>query len=321
MALNRGVTSGIPRHLCALSPPCHQLLAHRLIPLPLALTMNQSTQNRSVNHRFSRAISWLAPASIGLMAATTGMAILDGTLIRQPMTAHWFTGQPAVAQPQPQPRLRWTPKPDRGNAQGTLSGGRRGQESATCGSAPNSTRLTLLVPAGRESLLTTAAQPTLAWQLATPKPTSLRFILSDVNRPTPIYTQTLTATTTGIQSVTLPRSVSLINEQTYRWTVIVTCPEGQKSEIYARSFIRRTSREFLGQQLSQRLGQTSVLERSAVFAEHGIWYDAIGLLLTAQMEAPSAEPNGPAAALAMLLQQAVPSVAPFTNGQLANGQR
>ncbi len=222
-----------------------------------------------------------------LLALVGGLTIADVVSTR-PVDLRGPIGlgaAPAVAQSPPaQARIRWTPKPERGNAKGTLSGGRRGQSLASCGSDAKATRLTLLVPEGRESLVTTAAHPTFAWQIATHQPTTLQFILSDMSRPTPIYTQTLQAQTTTIQQVTLPDSVVLANDMNYRWTVLVTCPAGQKSEIYARSFIRKTSGEFLGEQLHQKSAVTQAL----IFAENGIWYDAIGQLLTAKLSIVSA---------------------------------
>ncbi|NJR70946.1 MAG: DUF928 domain-containing protein [Synechococcales cyanobacterium CRU_2_2] len=269
-------------------------------------------------HTFRRSIARVAQASFSLIAVVGGMAIADSSLTRQPLTADSLLGQPAAAQtqnqvqnqapdPSPaQPRVRWTPKQERGNAKGTLSGGRRGQESAACDPAATSTRLTLLVPPGRESLVTTDPQPTLSWQIATQQPTTLRFILSDINQPTPLHTQSLSATATGIQSVKLPNSVSLADGQTYRWTVVVNCPDGQKSEIYARSFIRKTSGESFTQQLSQK----SAVGRAAVFAENGIWYDALGQLLQAQEKVSRHDSQSPAAALSALLEQALPDSAP-----------
>ena len=242
----------------------------------------------------------MVTAALSLIATSMSLAIADHILTGQFPSRPSILGQPAAAQ---QKRLRWTPRPERGNATGTLSGGKRGQESAQCGPATRATRLTLLVPRGRESLVTTQSQPTVSWQITTQKPTTLSFILSDIQRPTPIYTQTLNASATGIQSVTLPNPVRLADGQTYRWTVLVNCPDGQKSEIYARSFIRKISGESLGQQFTHK----STLDQAAIFAENGIWYDALGHLLKAQMETPSAHNRGAAAALSMLLEQAIPS--------------
>jgi hypothetical protein len=238
------------------------------------------------------------------LALVAGLTIADaiGSDLGAPIG---FGAAPALAQSAPAPsRIRWMPKQERGNAKGTLSGGRRGQSLASCGSDAKATRLTLLVPEGRESLVTTAAHPTLAWQLATYQPTTLQFILSDVSRPTPIYTQTLQAQSTAIQQVTLPESVALANDTNYRWTVLVTCPSGQKSEIYARSFIRKTSGEFLAEQLRQK----TAVSQALIFAENGIWYDAIGQLLTAKLSAQSTQPGPPKdldQTLSALLSQAV----------------
>ncbi len=269
--------------------------------------MNQSNQTQPTQHHPNPPV-WMAQVVLSLITTTMGLAIADSLLTGQPLSSQSITGRPAAAQ---QPRLRWTPRPERGNATGTLSGGKRGQESARCGPAASATRLSLLVPTGRESLITTQAQPTLSWQITTQKPTNLSFILSDIQQPTPIYTKTLSASATGIQSVTLPSSVSLANGQTYRWTVLVNCPDGQKSEIYARSFISKTSGESLGKQMSQR----SALDQAAIFAEKGIWYDALGQLLKAQTESLSANTSAnnksSAAALSMLLEQAVPGVVPI----------
>jgi hypothetical protein len=238
-----------------------------------------------------------------ILALVGGLTIADAVGPAGSLGPIGFGSAPAMAQ-SASPRIRWTPKQERGNAKGTLSGGRRGQSLASCGSDAKATRLTLLVPEGRESLVTTAAHPTLSWQIATTQPTTIQFILSDVSRPTPIYTQTLQAQTTTLQQVTLPESVTLANDTNYRWTVLVACPAGQKSEIYARSFIRKTSGEFLAEQLRQK----SAVSQAMIFAENGIWYDAIGQLLTAKRSAQSSQSRPQQdldQALSALLSQAV----------------
>jgi hypothetical protein len=197
-------------------------------------------------------------------------------------------------------RVRWTPKPERGNAQGTLSGGRRGGEIMACGSQANDSSLRLLVPAGRESLLTTQAQPTLAWQVKTQQPVEMELIVSDVTQANPIFTQRLTASQTEMIQVKLPADAALDLSKQYRWTVVAHCPTGQKAEIYSRSFIRRVSRESLGQQPGDTQSQAP-LELAMVSAQQGIWYDALAHLL----ESPGQLANGtPTGALAELLGQA-----------------
>lgn len=253
-------------------------------------TPHQGMTQQSKVRRLGRQVTaGLLQASLALVAVAGGFAIADGNP----------TGS-SVAVAAEKTRVRWTPRQERGNAKGTLSGGRRGQESSACSTDESATKLTLLVPDGRENLITTQAQPTLSWQVVTEKPTSMQLILADMAEPTPLYTQTLDVSTTGMVNVTLPETVSLEDETRYRWTVIVNCPEGQKSEIYARSFIRKTSRESLEQQLNQK----SAVSQAAIFAENGIWYDALGHLLNAE----ASEKQTSQEALTTLLDQGVPGL-------------
>jgi hypothetical protein len=159
------------------------------------------------------------------------------------------------------------------------------------------------VPQGRESLVTTQAQPTLAWLIETQQPVEMELIVSDVTQAKPLFTQHLTASQTETFQVKLPPSTALRPEGQYRWTVVVHCAVGQKTEIYSRSFIRRVSGESLGQQsgkVNRASSQTS-LELAMASAQQGIWYDALAHLL----DAPGQLVNGlPAETLADLLGQA-----------------
>ncbi|MEO1400268.1 MAG: DUF928 domain-containing protein [Cyanobacteria bacterium J06635_1] len=194
--------------------------------------------------------------------------------------------------------VRWTPNEERGQAGGTLSGGRRGQEAA-CETSEDSTRLTLLVPGNGTGLFTTEANPTFAWHIATQAATEMQFVLFDPRQAAPIYSQTLQADSRDLASVSLPADKALEVGIRHRWTVIASCPDGTNREIHARSFIERQDRETLNQALSN----SSSLDRAAAYAAEGIWYDALAHLLTARHQAPgSVEVR---AALEMLLQQAM----------------
>jgi hypothetical protein len=257
--------------------------------------MNRQSSTHQPNPtRYSSAIALvgLLPTCLGVGLGLGSVTIADGQLRLSAPIA------PAIAQP----RVRWTPPKDRGAAKGTLSGGRRGAELAACGPDAAATRLTLLVPAGSEGLVTTSATPTLAWQITTQQPTSLQLLLSDTRQPMPIYQQTLVARASGIQQVTLPPSIALGDGSNYRWTVIAQCPKGQQSEIYARSFIRKQSGASLGNP-TQAGSPVAAVNQAALFAQNGIWYDALGALLNApqwQRGTVTGE------ALAGLLAQAVP---------------
>ena len=202
-------------------------------------------------------------------------------------------------------RVRWRPKPERGNARGTLSGGRRGGDTVACGSRAEDTSIRLLATREKASLLTTQAQPTLAWQVTSQQPVSMELIVRDVTQPNPVLVQRFEADETQTIETQLPASAALSPDRQYRWTVIAQCPSGQKSEIYARSFIRRVSGESLDQHLSGSSSSAapaeSPLTQAQAYAAAGIWYDTVAslLMLPGQLEA-----GQPAQLLAELLDQA-----------------
>ncbi|MEO0455118.1 MAG: DUF928 domain-containing protein [Cyanobacteria bacterium P01_A01_bin.114] len=194
--------------------------------------------------------------------------------------------------------VRWTPSEDRGQVGGTLSGGRRGQEAA-CETTEDSTQLTLLVPSSGESLLTTVANPTFSWHIATQTATEMEFVLFDPRQAAPIYSQTVQANTRDLISVSLPMDKALEAGIRYRWTVIANCPDGTNREIYTRSFIERQDRATLDQVLIN----SSSLDQAVAYAAEGIWYDALGQLLDARSQEP--DNIKVQAALESLLHQAM----------------
>ena len=175
-------------------------------------------------------------------------------------------------------RIRWTPDSDRGNVGSTLSGGRRGQTAVSCNADADETQLALMVPSDQSRLLTTNANPTLAWHVETAMPVSVTLHVADPDLATPIYSQTLDLEKTATVSVTLPQGSSLSPNKRYRWTVFVSCPGGYETEISARSFIEYINRESLD------VNNLSSLEQASTYANQGIWYDALAALLAASSE-------------------------------------
>lgn len=181
-------------------------------------------------------------------------------------------------------RVRWRPNPKMGSARSTLSGGRRGQAIAHC-EINRSTRpiaKALLVPQGEQSLLTTAANPTLFWYTETDRPVTARFILSDPTVADPVLTQTVEIDRTGVTRVALPAGVTLKSGVRYRWTVLLACGGGTSGEVAIRSFVERVE----DAELLQRVQSQSLLDRAASFAAAGIWYDAIAALMDATQQDP-----------------------------------
>ena len=175
-------------------------------------------------------------------------------------------------------RIRWVPDPDRGNIGSTLSGGRRGQNTVSCNAAANTTNLALMVPGNQSSLLTAIESPTLAWHIETDTPVQMTFYLSDPNQATPLYTQTFELDNSATVSMAFPKALKLEVDKRYRWTVSVLCPGEHQAEISARSFIERINGESL------HLEGLSNTEQARMYAEQGIWYDAIAVLLSPESQ-------------------------------------
>ena len=179
-----------------------------------------------------------------------------------------------------QANVRWKPNPDRGSASSTLSGGRRGITASAC--AINSDvpdpALTLLVPAGDGTELTTQAQPTLSWFLESKSVTKMEFVLSHPQQIEPIYRKEISAEA-GLVEVTLPESVALEEDTRYRWTVFMTC-NGGENEVHARSFVKRVANS----EIPSTIGTLTKSEQADVYASQGVWYDTLNSLIQAYRE-------------------------------------
>lgn len=178
-----------------------------------------------------------------------------------------------------QANARWKPNPDRGSASSTLSGGRRGITASACAldSDIPDPALTLLVPAGNSTELTTQAQPTLAWFLESKAVTNMEFMLSHPNEAEPLYSKTISAPE-GLVEVTLPASIELEEGVRYRWTVFMTC-NGGENEVHARSFVKRVAADTLP--VNEAMTHS---EQAGIYASHGVWYDALNTLIRAYRE-------------------------------------
>lgn len=208
--------------------------------------------------------------------------IFSGLMMLAPVLALFQPGLSAFANERQ--AIRWTPQEDRGSVSNTLSGGRRGQQTAICNAFDaEATRLTLLVPDAGNSLLTTVAHPTFNWYLTTSSPVSMEFVLFGPDQAAPIYTQVLQADASGLNSLSLPADRVLEVGKRYRWTVLVSCDSGPEREIYARSFIQRVD----GETLAQDISNASSLDQAIAFASRGIWYDALEHLLTVRAQEPN----------------------------------
>ncbi|MEO0539953.1 MAG: DUF928 domain-containing protein [Cyanobacteria bacterium P01_A01_bin.105] len=248
------------------------------------------------------------PIAIATAIAKRGpWAILLGSLLAvQPVLAAPTPGLADATQSAPASQVRWRPNPDRGTATSTLSGGRRGTLATHC--AADGPTLALLVPEQAAGLLTTQAEPTVAWHVETDRPVAMELMLSHPDQAAPVYQKTITADQSDIVQVTLPE---LEDDTRYRWTVFLTCDNSGHSEIHSRSFIQRVDRESASL-TEEPLDQLSPLDQATAYADAGIWYDACQALLQdyAQTQSPDT-----LAAFYQLLGQANPAHPLVATGQ------
>lgn len=132
---------------------------------------------------------------------------------------------------------------------------------------------------------TLSKRPTFLAYVAGAK--SAEFTLVEPNVEKPLLVKTVTPDAQGIVRVELPESLpDLAIGKNYRWSVAVVCnPNRRSGDVFAQSWIQRVEPSAA---LTQKLSTTnSKLEQARVYAEAGVWYDAIATLT----QANQADPN------------------------------
>ncbi len=185
----------------------------------------------------------------------------------------------------PRPRLfAFVKPPDRG-----LPGNREGAASRGCFKAFQPT-LTALVPDSNLGL-TISGHPTFFW-LTPEAPTQgfqLEFRLTEVNSQQldgPVrYETSFQSHSAGITSLTLPSDLAPLSEgQTYHWYVSLICdPADRSGDVVVDGWIKRVSPE---PTLTTSLQQVELVDYPAVYAEAGLWYDALKTLVALKRLAP-----------------------------------
>jgi hypothetical protein len=134
--------------------------------------------------------------------------------------------------------------------------------------------------------LTTAAQPTLYWYASTPCTARFEVALIDEEGIEPLVdVDTEGGKTAGIRHLNLEdHGVSLQPGVTYQWSVALvadggSCPSG----LVASGVIERVVPD---ERLASRIKDSSGVNRVAVLAGEGIWYDALHELSSLIAESP-----------------------------------
>ncbi len=159
--------------------------------------------------------------------------------------------------------------PMRGAPASRLGGAHRGSEGDDW---------TLLVLAPEHTGQTTAAQPTLYWYTSKDleQPVEITLIARDAIEPL-LEHRLEGPVSAGVQSVALADfGISLKPDTEYQWFVSAIMDPTQRSKDYtAGAAIQRVAAD---QQMLARLQNAAVEERPFIYAQAGLWFDAIDAL-------------------------------------------
>ncbi len=190
-------------------------------------------------------------------------------------------------------KLKLPPPPPRG-----ITGHRSAAASRDPACPVVARPLTALVPATRDSQgdrvwgLTGMAHPTLLFYVPYAKNAivDMSFTLQDDSNPadTKIIYQNLKIASTqtpGILQIVLPKSIEpLATNKSYHWflTLNMTCTFGQRP-FFVDGWVQRVDMQ---PDLSQEIEHSTPIKRVALYAENGLWYDAIATLATLHFAKP-----------------------------------
>jgi uncharacterized protein DUF928 len=168
--------------------------------------------------------------------------------------------------------------PLRGNPAGRVGGGTRG------GAPERSVVLSLLTP--DHVGLTTQEQPNLFWYISQPTSHAVEVTVIENQAVKPLLETPLRSPTQGgIQRISLKDyNVRLRTGAQYRWYIaVVPDPKNRSKDILAGGFIERIEAT---EALRKRLAEAGAEQSAFVYAEEGIWYDALATLSDLIEKAP-----------------------------------
>jgi hypothetical protein len=210
----------------------------------------------------------------GKSASTlTLLALLTGTGVDSPAADPKPTTPPAQAAAKPS-GIKFR-APATGAPAVRVTGGSRGEGDAN---------VTLDVLAPIEVGITTLEQPSLFWRQSKSSPAKFELTVIQEKRIKPLLQMNLDhATKTGIQRLKLSDfGTKLEPGVEYQWIVaLIHDPENRSRDLVASGSIKRIA---AGAELKEKIARADAASLPSVYAEAGIWYDALASLAD-QMDA------------------------------------
>ena len=174
----------------------------------------------------------------------------------------------------------------------TAGGGTRGDFCAQDLALPNAeVPLTPLVPALADGEgdwgLTVSERPAFFVYVPATTARKAEFVLRDEDWNDVYRTELRISGEAGIVRVRMPKSkAALVVGENYRWHFALVCPEGDRGyvdEITVEGWTRRIE---LDPDLAAKLAGKTALTRSSIYADNGIWLDALSALADSLLDSP-----------------------------------
>lgn len=132
-----------------------------------------------------------------------------------------------------------------------------------------------LVP--EQVAITTSEQPSLFWFQSKAATARLELTLIEPGNPKPLLVLGSPTALPGIHRIRLASySVKLAPDIRYKWTVsLVPDPANRSLDVVATGMVERIQPT---KELTQKLAAASAASRPAIYAQAGVWYDALGAI-------------------------------------------
>ncbi|MGH2414201.1 MAG: DUF928 domain-containing protein, partial [Microcystaceae cyanobacterium] len=211
------------------------------------------------------------------LSVTWGLILLTGTLF--PIQAQLAAPASDLEDIVQLNFKRPTVSPDQGSPTGRQEGA--GSHSSQCQLEPTKTTpLVALVPQetgtdGTSSYVwgkTTVPHPAFWFYVAYPPETHVMFELQDEEEKEIYTTSFILKGTPGVVSVTLPPTIQLETGRRYLWYFYVFCHSQDSPDDFVSGWVERVA---LSPALESQLAQAKAIQRVALYADSGIWQDAI----------------------------------------------
>jgi hypothetical protein len=132
--------------------------------------------------------------------------------------------------------------------------------------------------------LTTAEEPTLFWYVPPQSVETAEFIVLDAEDNIVHETTINLPESGGVIGVPIPMmdgASSLVLDENYHWYFSLLCnPDDRSADIFTEGWIRRVTAD---PALVDQLATANDSDRSTIYAQAGIWYDALATLATQRL--------------------------------------